>query len=416
MGATRPTPTRDRQAVASAGGGLEIAKTVPITGCTPLVMTPNTTRALGAALLLVPGVLSAATVEERLAEMEARLGALSSENAALRQQLDAVAKKQAESPVTPAGKVKKLSIGGYIQVQGETGDAPDSRFPVNDRFLVRRARLTVKGSFAEDIDFTFQSEFGNGNMSANTAYRAQLTDLFVRWKKFDFAAVQVGQFKTPFGYEQLLPDTKNPFVERSLPNDRLTLGRQIGAMVSGDFLDQRLSYSVGAFSGNGVNNGGNDNENFLTVGRVAGVPVKTKAVTITAGANAFTSDDGLGAAAVQRDGYGLDLQFKAGRFDGGAEWLCVDANPAAGVDTTADGWSAHVGYMILAEKLRAGLRYETYDPDTDTADDESKSWTLGLTYFLKGDDLKFSLNYVLGDPAGALSDQGRLLAQAQVIF
>ena len=385
----------------------------------PLASSFNLMKSLSTkslACLLLPGIVSAATVEERLAEMEARLGTLASENAALKQQLDAVAKKQADPIIAPGGKVKKLSVGGYVQVQGETGDAPDSRFPVNDRFLVRRARLNIKGSFAEDIDFTFQSEFGNGNMAANTAYRAQLTDLFVRWKKFDFATVQVGQFKTPFGYEQLVQDTKNPFVERSLPNDRLTLSRQIGAMVSGDFLEQRLSYAVGAFNGNGVNNGGNDNENFLTVGRVSGVPVKTKSLTVSAGANAFTTDDGLAAAAVQRDGYGLDVQFKAGRLDGGAEWLCVDSNPASGADVTADGWSAHVGYMVVADKLRAGLRYETYDPNTDKSDDESENWTLGLTYFLKGDDLKFSLNYVLGDPAGALSNQGRLLAQAQVIF
>jgi len=370
----------------------------------------------GVALLLAPCLVNAATVEERLAEMESRLGVLATENAALKQQLDSVAKKQGEPVVSPAGKTKKLSIGGYIQAQAETGDAPDSRFPLNDRILVRRARLTVKGSFAEDIDFTFQSEFGNGSMSETKDYRGQLTDLFVRWKKFDFANVQVGQFKTPYGYEQLIPDTKNPFIERSLPNDRLTLSRQIGAMVSGDFLDERLSYAVGAFNGNKVNNGGNDNENFLTVGRVSGVPVKTKSLTVSAGANAFTTDDATGASAVQRDGHGLDVQFKAGRFDGGAEWLAIDSNPASGADSTADGWSAHVGYMLVAEKLRAGLRYETYDPDTDESDDESENWTLGLTYFLKGDDLKFSLNYVLGDPAGDLSNQGRVLAQAQVIF
>lgn len=376
----------------------------------------KTLKSAGLVLLAAPCLATAATVEERLAEMEARLGTLAAENAALRQQLDTVAKQQADPALAPAGKAKKLSIGGYMQMQAETGDAPDSRFLVNDRILIRRARLTVKGSFAEQFDFTFQSEFGNGNMSANVDYRAQLTDLFVRWKKFDFATVQVGQFKTPYGYEQLIPDTQNPFIERSLPNDRLTLSRQIGAMVAGDFLDERLSYSVGAFNGNRVNNGGNDNENFLAIGRVAGVPVKTRALTVSAGANVFASDDSTGASAVQRDGYGFDVQFKSGRFDGAVEWLALASNPASGGDTVADGWSAHVGYMIIAEKLRAGLRFETYDPDTDVSADESETWTLGLTYFLKGDDLKFSLNYVLGDPAGSPGGQDRLLTQAQLIF
>lgn len=377
--------------------------------------TSSRLRAL-AILGLTPAVLSAASVEERLADLETRLGALSAENADLRRQLDTVAEKQAAVVVVPSGKEQKLSIGGYLQMQGETGDAPDSRFPENDRFLVRRARLTVKGEFAEHIDFTLQSEFGNGNLSANSGYRAQLTDAFVRWNKFDFATVTFGQFKTPYGYEQLLSDTKLPFVERSLPNDRLTLSRQIGLMVSGDIIADRLAYAVGVFNGNNVNNGGNDNENFMTVGRLSGTPVKTEKLTLALGANAYASDDGVNAAAVQRDGRGVDAQLKAGRFDAGAEWLQTDYNPAAGASYVSEGWSAQAGYFVVAKKLRAGLRYETYDPDTAVADDESSTWTCGLTWFLKGDDLKLALNYLLGDPAGALDDQGRLLFQAQVIF
>lgn len=366
-------------------------------------------------LAFAPAFLPAATVEERLAEMEARLGSLSAENAALKQQLDVVAKKQDAPVVLPAGKTKKLSLGGYLQMQGETGGTPDNRFPDNDRFLIRRARLTVKGEFAEDIDFTFQSEFGNGSMAANANYRAQLADLFVRWKKFDFANVSVGQFKTPYGYEQLIPDTKNPFIERSLPNDRLTLSRQIGVMVSGDIIDDRLAYSVGAFNGNNVNNGGNDNEHLLTVGRVSGVPIKTKSATVSLGANAFTTSDGTGAAALDRTGYGFDAQLKAGRLDAAAEWLQMDSDPVVGADTTADGWSAHVGYMVVEKLLRAAVRYETYDPSDAVSNDEYATWTLGLTYFLKGDDLKFSVNYLVGDsPAGG--DDNRILAQAQVIF
>lgn len=379
------------------------------------MITSSHLRAL-AILGLSPVVLSAATVEERLAELETRLGALSAENAALKQQLGAVAEKQAAAAVVPAGKEQKLSIGGYLQMQAETGDAPDNRFPANDRFLVRRARITVKGEFAEHIDFTLQSEFGNGSLSANSNYRAQLTDAFVRWKKFDFANVTFGQFKTPYGHEQLLSDTKLPFVERSLPNDRLTLSRQIGLMVSGDVIDDRLAYAVGVFNGNNVNNGGNDNENFMTVGRLSGTPVKTEKFTLSLGANAYASDDGVNAAAVQRDGRGVDAQIKAGRFDAGAEWLQTDYNPAAGASRVAEGWSAQAGYFVVAKKLRAGLRYETYDPDTDAADDESSTWTCGVTWFLKGDDLKLSVNYLLGDPAGALDNQGRLLVQAQVVF
>jgi hypothetical protein len=35
---------------------------------------------------------------------------------------------------------------------------------------------------------------------------------------------------------------------------------------------------------------------------------------------------------------------------------------------------------------------------------------------LKGDDLKFGVNYLIGDPAGPVSDQQRLLTRVQLIF
>ncbi|MFA6288955.1 MAG: porin [Opitutaceae bacterium] len=369
-----------------------------------------------ALLALLPALLPAATVEERLATLESRITALSEENAALKNQLGTTAQGGQPLFVTVTGKEKKLSIGGYVQLQGETGGAPDDRFPVNDRFLVRRARLTLKGSFVEDIDFVFQSEFGNGNLAQNANYRAQLTDLYTIWKKYDFANVTFGQFKTPYGYEQLQPDTKLPFIERSLPGDRMTLSRQIGLMTSGKFYDERLTYATGVFNGNSVNNGGNDNENFMTVGRIAGTPVKTKKLALSLGANAYSSEDGVSAATTRRTGYAFDAQLNSGRFDSAIEWFHTDFDKTGAADTAAAGWAAYTSYFLIPKKIRAAVRYETYDPNTSAADDQFRTWTLGLSYFIKGDDLKLTVNYLLGDPAGRLDNQGRFVAQAQVIF
>lgn len=366
-----------------------------------------------ALLVSLPAALSAASVEERLQQLESRLTAITEENAALRQKLG----EPAPFAVTVAGKEKSLSIGGYLQLQAEAGDSPDARFPAEDRFLLRRARLTLKGSFVENLDFVLQSEFGNGNLAANAGNRAQLTDLYVVWNKFDRANVTLGQFKTPYGYEQLMSDTKGLLIERSLPNDRLTLSRQTGAMVSGEIIDDRLTYAAGLFNGNSVNNGGNDNDNFAYVGRLAGTLVDRKKLKLTAGANAFQSSDTnpLGFTG-DRTGLGFDLQAKSGRFDAAAEWLRTESSPDAGTNFTAEGWSALAAYQLIQKKLQAVVRYEVYDPNTDVSGDDGDVWTVGFNYFIKGDDLKLSLNYLLGDPAGSLSDQGRLLARMQIIF
>jgi phosphate-selective porin OprO/OprP len=326
--------------------------------------------------------------------------------------------------VKAAGKEKTLTLGGYIQMQGEAGDAPDSRFTgINDRILLRRTRLTVKGAFAENFDFTIQSDFGNNSIGGVSGYRAQLADAFVNWSKYSFANVQIGQFKTPHGYEQLLSDTKTIFIERSLPNDQLTVSRQIGLGVNGAVANKRVTYGVGLFNGNGVNNGANDNENFMYAGRVAATAWTRGADKLAFGVNGFTSTDtGLtvpmltGTFTGHRTGWGADGQLTLGQLDLGAEFLHLLANRRTGADATAEGWNAFAGYFVLPKTLQAVLRFETYDSNVDTANTTSDTWTLGLNYYLKGDDLKLSLNYLLGDPAGVLSDQGRLLGRLQVVF
>ena len=218
----------------------------------------------------------APSVEDRLKQLETTVQSLQKENADLRKELG----WEAGKPLVvakPAGKEKKLTIGGYLQLQGEFGDAPDARYTgINDRFLARRARLTAAGSFLEDFDFKLAAEFGNNAISGKTGYSGQITDVFINWNKYSFANVKLGQFKTPFGYEQLISDTKILTIERSLPNDRLTANRQLGLGVAGDFLNKRLGYSGGLFNGNNVNNGFNDNDQFLYAGRIFGTPVETK--------------------------------------------------------------------------------------------------------------------------------------------
>ena len=315
-----------------------------------------------------------------------------------------------------AGKETKLSVGGYAQIQWEGGGAPDSRYTgINDRILLRRARLTFKGSFAENFDFTLQSDFGNNSIGNVSGYRAQLTDAFIAWNKYEFATVQIGQFKTPFGYEQLLPDTKTLTVERSLPNDLLTLGRQIGIGVSGAALEKKISYSVGFFNGNGVNNGNNDNDQFLYAGRVAAQLWTHGTDKLSVGINGLSSKD-TGTFTGYRTAWGVDGQATFGRLDLSAEYLRMSLNRATGADSVADGWNVMAAYYVVPKSLQILARYEVYDPNNQIYGDASDAWILGLNYYIKGDDLKLSLNYDLGNPAGPLTEQRRLLGRVQIVF
>src|SRR6185295_2141821 len=186
-----------------------------------------------------------AGVEDRLRNIEKQLEALQKENAELKSQIkggekSTEASKGASITVKAGGKESKINLGGLLQTQFEAGNSPDARFTDADRFLIRRARLNVSGSFLEDFSWKLEGEFGNGNLKNNASYRAYATDAYIQWSHYKFATVRAGQFKTTFGYEQLTSDSVLLFAEHSLPTDRFTISRQIGASLSGDFYSQRL--------------------------------------------------------------------------------------------------------------------------------------------------------------------------------
>src|SRR5881409_2485690 len=190
--------------------------------------------------------------------------------------------------VLPRGPELKLVLGGFIQVNFEDGDvsAFEGRFgqtAIKDRFRLRRARLNLTGDYAEQFDFKLEGDFGqsDGTSGNRTAFSA--TDVWVNYHEFPAAQVKIGQYKAPFGLEQLTPDTSLLTIERTLPTGAITPDRQIGAELWGKpftsiWPEQKdlLTYYAGIFNGNGRNITVNDNNNFMFAGRLELQPFKGK--------------------------------------------------------------------------------------------------------------------------------------------
>ena len=141
--------------------------------------------------------------------------------------------------VQQRGPELKLVLGGFIQVNFEDGDvsAFEGRFgqtAIKDRFRLRRARLNLTGDYAEQFDFKLEGDFGqsDGTSGNRTAFSA--TDVWVNYHQFPAAQVKIGQYKAPFGLEQLTPDTSLLTIERTLPTGAITPDRQIGAELWGN--------------------------------------------------------------------------------------------------------------------------------------------------------------------------------------
>jgi len=392
-------------------------------------------------------------LEKRNAELEAEVRSLKQQTAAVpngkfktkvnydgKTYTEKAVAQEEKSPlyVQQRGPELKLVLGGFVQMNFEDGDvsAFEGRFgqtALKDRFRLRRARINLTGDFAEQFDFKVEGEFENsdGISSGRTAFSA--TDIFVNWHQFAEANVKAGQWKAPFGLEQLTPDPSLIIIERSLPTGAITPERQIGVQLWGKPLTNiwpgekdLLTYYAGIFNGNGRNTTNNDNNNFMYVGRLESIPFKGKIVgqdsSLKLGADILNSRDDAGTnisqslnllvnadgslspfvlpGADERTAWSVDAWFNLGPFDLIGEYLqekvdgrTVDGMPPGFADFTTNGYYITAAYFLIPKKLQLAVRWEDLNPG-QKGNDGIRSITGGLNYYIHGDDLKLMVNYI----------------------
>ena len=453
---------------------------------------------LAAIILLAAPPLRAQTPSEseRLQKLERAVEQLQKRNAELEQEVASLKKQTAFAPegkmrtkviydgksyvekavveeeklpiyVQQRGPELKLVLGGYIQANFEGIDVSpfEGRFgstALKERFRLRRARINLTGDFAEQFDFKIEGDFENsdGISSSRTAFSG--TDIFVNWHQFPEAQVKVGQWKAPFGLEQITPDQYLIIIERSLPTGAITPERQIGVQLWGKpftnvWPDEKdlLTYYAGIFNGNGRNTTVNDNNNFMYVGRLELMPFKGKIFgqdsSLKLGADVLNSRDDKGTnisqtlnllvntdgslspfvlpGADERTAWSVDAWLKLGPFDLIGEYLeeYVDGRTVNGVapgfaDFTTSGYYVQGSYFLIPKKLQAAVRWEDLNPG-QRANDGIHSITGGLNYYIHGDDIKLMVNYIhtWSDFREANPDLGRdqfneVIARVQLMF
>src|SRR5438128_607171 len=313
----------------------------------------------------------------------------------------AVVEEKAPVYVQQRGSEFKLVLGGFIQINFEDGDvsAFEGRFgqtALKDRFRLRRARINLTGDFAENFDFKIEGDFEQNDGTSGNRTDFSGTDIWLNWHQFPGAQIKVGQYKAPFGLEQLTSDTTLFIIERSLATSAITPERQIGVELWGKpfttlWPEQKdlLTYYAGIFNGNGRNINNNDNNNFMYVGRLELLPFKgkifdqpsslklggdvlnsrdDKGTNISQSGNLLVNSDGSLSSFVlpgadERTAWSVDAWFNLGPFDLIGEYLqekvngrTVNGVPPGFANFTTDGFQITSGFFLIPKKLQVAVQ------------------------------------------------------------
>ena len=108
-----------------------------------------------------------------------------------------------------------------------------------DAWELRRARLGIKGKFANDFKYEIV-----GNLPGT----ATVDVAFVDYAKFPGMQLRMGKFKQPFNLEELTSSNNIDFMERSYVN-QIAPAKKIGAMIYGEPRDG-FTYALSTYSMN----------------------------------------------------------------------------------------------------------------------------------------------------------------------
>lgn len=320
-----------------------------------------------------------------------------------------------ESP----GEGDGIKIFGFIQPQYErtyTGVNGDRTPSLNTNgYFFNRARLGVMGNVPYDFSYYFVMEFA-------PAAGFGICDAFVSYDRYgSYFKAAVGQFKSPFGAEQLQACHKLYTIDRSeVVNQLAGPIRDVGITVFGGTGDKIkmgegvkdvFTYQFAIMNGEG-RDVIEDNVEFNRVNdkyksyisRLTFSPNKYVTLGGSYQTGKYTPVSTTATKPDSRSRYGFDGLLKYKNFtlqgeyiNGTDEGSYTTGGGCGGEVTLMEGSVDRSGYYFTALyktkwNIEPVLKYETYDPDNSISNNTAIRWTTGINYFFN-EWTRLQINY-----------------------
>lgn len=306
----------------------------------------------------------------------------------------------------------------FTEQMPEVGDDKGS-------FRVRRAKTKFEGwVYTKDLTYELQLNWPD---TANPLEDANVNYDFTGGKKSFM--LKAGQFKVPFGRQELTSSGSQQFVDRSAVSNTFARGRDIGLQAWGTPLGGKIDWRVGLFNGNGRTVSSNDNDKYQYNARLAFQPFgdvkysesdfESSDRPLFAIAANYESNDRSGATTnvdVDREILGYDVAFKFKGFSLFAEYFDASDDPETGADRDLEGFHAQAGYFIVPKRFEVAARLAELDPNAGVDNDEQEERGLALNYFFNKHAHKLQLDYRQLENKATDREDDEVRLQYQIIF
>ena len=284
----------------------------------------------------------------------------------------------------------------------------------DDGFNVLMVRPTLRVKALRDTVRLFvQPELGTPN--------PKLLDFELTWQPKPEVGLRVGQFLTPMTRAFLTPVPLLQFTDFNRVNAKFRADRDTGAMIFGATQNGKLDYWLGAFNGNGIDKGGNDDTTMMGIARIAVNPVRampydetpslkgpvpfgiaiavngiadrahpTKTVTDATGAQTTVA---LPAETRLTGGADIAIAYKGFTFLGEAFTKMVE--PDGAQRSFAYGAYAQAGLFVMPKRLEFAVRGGYMDPNRSKDKDTESNFEGLITGYFVGNHLKVGARYTM---------------------
>ncbi|WP_425392800.1 porin [Ekhidna sp.] len=301
-----------------------------------------------------------------------------------------------------------------------------------DALMVRRTRLKFDG-WAIDPSIVYKLELavsnrdqrsGHNDESGNTANI--VLDAVVKWNFAKNWHVWYGQTKLPGNRERVISSQNLQFVDRSLVNSRFNLDRDVGVQLRHKSANDKFRQILAISMGQGRNViARNPVEGYQVTGRLEFLPmgsftgkgdyvgsdIKREAtpklsigISGDLNTNAVRSRGNLGSFVTVSEtddtylptdlkSFIADMMFKYNGLSAMSEYVKRSAGNNEGQYGTGTGFVFQTGYLFPSN-WEIAVRFTDIDADdTQSVFADQREYTLGVSRYISGHDLKFQTDF-----------------------